>query len=134
MTVGIGRQARRPASEEAVAATRVVLALTAAVGGMAGGIGIVGQQPMAWVAAPVIGLLVAGLMRSTRIAAAFGAVIWAALLPGAHAEGMLGPLLMTLACIAIAVGPERLAGWAARDFRGRRAPERPVEAGWIEEV
>jgi len=134
MTVGTGRQARRPASEEAVAATRVVLALTAAVGGMAGGIGIVGAQPMAWVALPVIGLLVAGLMRATRIAAVFGAVIWAALLPGAHAEGMLGPLLMTLACIAIAVGPERMVSWAARDFRGRRTPERPVEAGWIEEV
>jgi hypothetical protein len=134
MTVGIGRQARRPASEEAAAATRVVLALTAAVGGMAGGIGIVSAQPMGWVALPVIGLLLGGLMRSTQIAAVFGALIWAALLPSAHAEGMLGPLLMTLACVAIAVGPERLTSWAARDFHGRPTTERPAEAGWIEEV
>ena len=134
MTVGLGRPANRPASEEAVAATRVVLALTAAVGGMAGAISFASAGPIAWIVLPVVGLLLSGLARSRQAAAACGAVVWVGLLPHAHLEAMLGPLAMAAACVAIAVGPDRLAAMVARDFRGERADGPPAPTGWIEEV
>lgn len=134
MTVGMGRHAHLPASEEAVAATRVVLALTAAVGGMAGAISLAAGGPIGWIVVPVAALLLAGIGHSRQVAAACGAVVWAGLLPQAHAEAMLGPLLMVVACVAIAVGPERLAAIVARDFRGDRADESQASVGWIEEV
>jgi hypothetical protein len=127
------RQSRRQVSEETAAAARVVLALTIAVGGLAGTIGIVTGQPMALIAIPSGILLIAILVRAVVPAGWAGAAVWAGILPAAHAEAMVGPLVMIAVCLAIAVGPERLASLVARDFRGRRTTHDAPDTGWIEE-
>jgi hypothetical protein len=127
------RPSRRQVSEETVAAARVVLGLTIAVGGMAGTIGIVNGQPMGLIAIPSAILLVAILARAVVPAGWAGAVVWAGILPAAHAEAVIGPLAMIAACLAIAIGPERLASLVARDVRGSRPPDDAPGAGWIEE-
>jgi len=113
--------------------TRLVLGLTAAVGGMAGGIGLLAGQPMGWLTIPAA-VVVAGLATGfAPLAAWAGLILWAGILPEAHAEAMLGPLLMILACVTIAVGPSRLLSLLRRDVRGP-APDRPGDGAWIEEA
>ena len=119
-------------SEERIAATRLVLGLSAAVGGMAGVIGVVGGQSTAWLLLPTIGLLAGLVARRVLVAAWAGVALWLLVLPHAHAEAMLGPLIMLVACLAIAMGPERLATMVARDWHGTR-PAESDPAGWIED-
>jgi hypothetical protein len=86
----------------------------------------------AWLFLPTIAL-VAGLLARAVPAAAWGGVgLWLLVLPHAHAEAMVGPLIMLVACLAIAFGPERLATMVTRDWHGTRSGE-SEPAGWIEE-
>ena len=124
---------RTATSEERVAATRLVLGLSAAVGGMAGVIGLVGGQSTAWLLLPTIGLLAGLVARAVPVAAWAGVGLWLLVLPHAHAEAMLGPLIMLVACLAIAVGPERLAAMIVRDWEGSRPGSDEPSSGWIEE-
>jgi hypothetical protein len=127
-------------SEEAAAATTIVLGLSAAVGGMAGGIGLVSGSGLGWLVAPTAVLL--AMLATGRIinAAWSGVVLWAGLLPHARADAMLGPLLMIVACLAIALGPDRLLAIVLRDLDVRAAkPDRAPRAGrdavgWIEDA
>ena len=127
----VGRE-RTDTSEERTAATRLVLGLSGAVGGIAGVIGVVGGQSTAWLLVPTVALLGGLVARSTPVAAWAGVGLWLLVLPHAHAEGMLGPLIMLVGCLALAVGPERLAAMVARDWHGTR-PAEPEPSGWIED-
>ena len=109
-----------------------MLGLSAAVGGMAGVIGVVGGQSTAWLLVPTIALLAGLVARAVPVAAWAGVALWLLVLPHAHAEAMLGPLIMLVACLAIAIGPERLATMVARDWHGTR-PAESDPAGWIED-
>jgi hypothetical protein len=133
MVVQMRHRRHHAASEEAVAATRLVLGLSAGVGGMAGGIGLVAGQPMAWLAVPTAVLVGALARGATPVAGWAGAILWAGILPEAHAEAMLGPLAMAVGCVAIAIGPSRLLALLRRDVRGRTA-DRSRDGAWIEEA
>ena len=53
-------------------------------------------------------------------------------MPSAHGEGLLAPLVMVLAWLAVAIGPERLGTWVVAEWNGRDLA--PVEPdGWIED-
>jgi hypothetical protein len=133
MVHSLSQRSRRAASEEAIAVTRLVLGLSAAVGGMAGGIGLLAGQPMGWLIVPAA-ILTTGLITGfARVAAWAGVVLWAGILPEAHAEAMLGPMLMALACVTIAIGPSRLLSFLRQDVHGR-AVEAPADGAWIEEA
>lgn len=128
-------------SEEGAAATTIALGLSAAVGGMAGGIGLINGSELGWLVLPTIGLL-AGLGIGRRVLAAWaGLALWVGILPHASADAMLGPILMIVVCLAIAIGPDRLLAIVRRDLTdrappsdGRSAPEPAVPAGWIEDA
>lgn len=118
-----GTARRGPASEEATALTRVVMGLTVAVGGLAGIIGLVSWEPMALLGLPAFALL-ALLVAGRPVAAAWAAAgFWAAMLPVARGEGMIGPLVMIVVCAAIAVGPDRFSQLVERDVLGEREPD-----------
>jgi hypothetical protein len=140
MAVPQSRAALATRSEEAAAATTIVLGLSAAVGGMAGGIGLVSGSALGWLVVPTA-VLLASLLTGRVIGAAWsGVVLWAGLLPYAHADAMFGPLLMIVACLAIALGPDRLLAIVLRDLDVRAAkPDRERRArrdagGWIEDA
>jgi hypothetical protein len=127
------RSTRSASSEEGIAATRLILGLSIAVGGMAGGIGLVSGQGMGWLTIPSVAIVAALFLRATPHAGWAATVVWAGLLPEAHAEAMLGPLFMIVACVAIALGPARLLALLRRDVEGRPA-DRPPDGAWIEEA
>lgn len=132
--VGHLRHRRHQAgSEEGAAATRLVLGLSAAVGGMAGVMGLVASEPMGWLMIPTAVLVGALAMGASQIAGWSAALMWAGILPEAHAEAMIGPLAMVVGCIAIAIGPSRLLALLQRDVRGT-AGERSRDGAWIEEA
>ncbi|MGH2446804.1 MAG: hypothetical protein ACRDGD_12325 [Candidatus Limnocylindria bacterium] len=139
MTVATRRGSRSQASEEAVAAARVVLGLTIGVGFMAAAMGAATGDPISLVVVPTL-VLVASLAfvsrsdRAVMVAGMAGVAVWLVLLPQAHAEAMLAPLAMIVLCLAIALGPDRLLGWIGRDVRGRASVEAPPDDGWIEET
>ena len=114
-----------------MAAARVVLGLTIAVGGMAAAIGATGAQPLVAVAIPTLVALAGVLRHSATLAGWAGMGVWLLLLPHARGEGLIAPLAMAVLCAAIAVGPERFADWIGRDLSGIR--DRRREDGWIEE-
>ena len=134
MTVATRRRSQRPASEEAVAAARLVLALSFGVGGMAAAIGASTGQPIVVVALPTIVLVIALVRRAVTVAGWAGAATWLCLLPPAHGEAMLAPLAMIVLCVAIAIGPDRLVSLVVDDVVGHHGDvqPRPVQ-GWIEE-
>jgi len=127
----VQRAHSRP-SEEVEAAERAVLGLTAVVGLQAGLISAVVGEPLALIGVPAIALVVLLAGGSMPRAAYAGAVVWAMLLPHAMEEALIVPVAMAVACLAIAIGPDRLMAWVRDDFsgptdRGDAAP------GWIEE-
>lgn len=134
MTVATRRRSRTPASEEAIAAARLVLGLTFGVGAMAAAIGASTGEPLVVVAVPTSVLAIAILRRAVKVSGWAGMAVWLVLLPAAHGEAMLAPLAMIVLCAAVAVGPERLVSWVVRDVAGHRVPSqhRPAQ-GWIEE-
>jgi hypothetical protein len=142
--VAIARHGSSPteASEEASAGARAVLSMTAAVGGMVTGIEAAAGQPLPFVALPTLALVlcIAWLVaterwrdRAVTLAGSAGVGVWLALLPGAHAEAMLAPLAMIVLCLAMALRPDRLVAWIAREMSGRPARESLAE-GSIEEL
>ena len=119
-------------SEDAEAVVRALFGLSAGVGGFAAaGAASTGQLPL--IAVPTLALLGCLLMGAPIVAAASAAAsIWLTLLPTVSGEGLLVPVTMMVLCLAIAVGPDRLLAWAARDAAPGSGP--PVtEEGWIEE-
>ena len=114
-----------------MAAARVVIGLTIAVGGMASAMGAATGEPLVAVAIPTLAAMGGALRHSPSLAGWAGAAVWLTLLPHARGEGLIAPLAMTVLCAAIAVGPDRFAGWIGRDFSGGR--DRRREDGWIEE-
>jgi hypothetical protein len=115
--------------EDARAATRALFGLSLGVGGMAAAAGALIGDPLAIVALPALAL--AGSLARGAVAPAgyAAAVVWLAFLPRVSAEAVLVPLTMTLACLAMAIGPERLQRWARR----HEAAVADVNEGWIEE-
>jgi hypothetical protein len=92
----------------------------------------VGAQPTVWLLIPAGATAAALLLRARAAAAWSGAVLWVLVLFHAHAEAMLGPMIMLVACVAIAVGPERFGSIVARDWYGQ-PPRRPDPTAWIED-
>jgi len=134
MTVATRRRSRMPASEEAIAAARLVLGLTIGVGGMAAAIGASTGELLVVVAIPTIVLVIAILRRAVTVSGWSGVAIWLVLLPSAQGEAMLAPLAMIVLCVAIAIGPGRLVSWVVEDVGGHHGSSPPRRAqGWIEE-
>jgi hypothetical protein len=133
MTLATRRRSGRQASEEAVAAARVVLGLTIGVGGMAAIMGAGSDQLLVVIVIPTI-VLAAAVMRGVLPLAGWaGAAVWAVLLPSAHGEAILAPLAMVVLCLAIAIGPDRLTSWVGHDFAGLHDGDGRAPHGWIEE-
>lgn len=82
-----------------------------------------------FVAVPTFVLIAAALGHAVPIAGWSAAAIWVFVLPQAHGEAFVVPIVMIVLCLAIAIGPERL----GRLFEDRREPPN-VDAGWIEEA
>ena len=121
-------------SEEWQAARGVLVAITAGTGGMLTAFDLAnGAVPLAIV--PTIALVVgARLSWHDRTVGWAGAAIWMTILPRAHGEGLLAPLAMVVAWVAVAVGPDRLGDWLRAEWTGReRAAERAEQRGWIED-
>jgi hypothetical protein len=119
--------------EDAEAIVRALLGLTIGVGGFAtAGDVSTGQLPL--IVVPTLAVLVCLLVgASIALAASAAAGTWLILLPTVSGEGLLVPLTMMVVCIAIAVGPDRLFAWVARD--ATPTPVAPLsDVGWIEEV
>jgi hypothetical protein len=133
MTLATRPRSRTPVSEEAMAAARVVLALTVGVGGMAALMGWGNEDSIALIAVPVLVLVIAIVRGAVPVAGWAGVAVWAALLPSAHGEALLAPIAMMVLCLAIAIGPDRLASWIGRNVAGRPDAEDRQPEGWIEE-
>jgi hypothetical protein len=133
MTLATRPRSRTPVSEEAVAAARVVLGLTVGVGGMAALMGWGNQQSIVVIALPLLVLVIAIVRGAVPVAGWAGVAVWATLLPSAHGEALLAPIAMMVLCLAIAIGPDRLASWIGRNVAGRHEAEESQPAGWIEE-
>lgn len=126
---------RTPYGEEAEAAVRAIFGLTAAVGAVAsamiaatGELPLIGLPTLVLLGCLVIGTPVGG-------AACAGAAVWLVLAPTTQGEGLLAPLAMVVACVAIALGPERLLSWLERDAAPEPGkPRRAAGEGWIEEI
>jgi len=123
--------ARLRRSEEADAVYGVVMAVTAASGGMIAVFAAV-EETLPFTAAPTIVLLAAMALRSTTASAWSGVVVWGMVLGMASGLAVLAPILMAGLCLGFAVGPNRLLDWIRDEWTGRDADE-PVEPGWIED-
>lgn len=123
--------ARRQRSEEADALFGAVMALTAACGGMLTAFEALDAK-LPVILLPTIGLMVGLARRAPTHAAWSGLAIWALVLPMAPGIAILAPALMAVACLALAIGPDRLLDWVHDEWIGRMGDE-PVEVGWIEE-
>lgn len=119
--------------EEVEAAERALLALTAAVGAMAAASSAVVGDPLALVGIPTLVLVALLARHQPRPAASAAVVVWLTLLTQAHGEALVVPLAMSLVCLAIVIGPERLLAWNRDDFGGRVDEGPPGAEGWIEE-
>jgi hypothetical protein len=133
MTLVTRRRSRSPASEEAAAAARVVLAMTLAVGGMAAAIGAAAGDPILAIALPTAALSLALIVHAVTLAGWAGLAVWLVLLPSTQGEAILAPLVMAVLCLAVAIGPDRLLAWIGRDAAGRPAGNPQPWDGWIEE-
>lgn len=132
MAVAGSRASEWPDSEGAIGVVRLVLALSAAVGGMLTLIGLASGGLGVLFALPTVLMVVAMARGAVRMAARIGAVLWIALLPAAPGEAIIAPMAMIGLCVAIAVGPGRLLDWIGRDAVGRSS-EADAVGGWIED-
>ncbi len=131
MAVSGSRASEWPDSEGAIGVVRLVLALSAAVGGMLTMIGLASGGLSVLFAVPTVAMLIAMSRGAVRMAARVGAALWIALLPAAAGEAIIAPMAMIGLCVAIAVGPGRMLDWIGRDVVGR--PGTTDAAGWIED-
>ena len=124
-------RARPRRSEESDAVYGVVMAVTAASGGMIAIFdAVAGALPL--IAAPTIVLLAALVQRSTVVSAWSGVAVWVLVLGKASGLAVLAPILMAGLCLAFAVGPDRLLDWVRDEWIGRE-DDSPTGVGWIEE-
>jgi hypothetical protein len=132
MTVDPTTASRRPArSEEAAAARSALLTVTVAVGSMLSLFDLgVSAPPVLFV--PTAVLVLALARRADGAAAWSAAAVWAAMLFRAEGVALMAPLMMIVACSALAVGPDRLLGWVGDEWNGRERARSP--SGWIEDV
>jgi Zn-dependent protease with chaperone function len=119
-------------SEEGAAITGVVLAVSAASGGMLALIQSVNGTP-AVAAVPTLLLLGALLLHAPSVAAWSALGVWVAILPLADGVAILAPMLMIGLCLALAVGPERLVDWVRDEWSGRESETDGAVAAWIED-
>jgi hypothetical protein len=119
-------------SEEWQAARGVLIAITAGTGAMLTLIGLVaGSLPL--IALPTAVLIGGTWGRwSDRVIGWAGMAIWVTIVPLAHAEGILAPLVMVLAWLAVAIGPDPLGDWLRAEWSGRDVAP-PQSHGWIED-
>ena len=129
--VAMGRNRTvRARSEEGSAALGVVLAVSVSCAAMTAIMQLyAGEVPV--VAAPGAVLAVTMLVRHEILALWAAAVVWVVIVPLAPGIGVLAPMLMAGLSASLAIGPDRVGDWAARDWNGRR-PE-AQSAGWIED-
>ncbi len=115
--------ARTARSEEADAVYGVVMAVTAASGAMIAMFDVVnGRLPMT--AAPTLILLAALAFRAVPLAAWAGVVTWAVIAPLGDGIAVFAPATMAVACLAFAIGPDRLLDWVHDEWIGRMGDER----------
>ncbi|MGH2401965.1 MAG: hypothetical protein ACRDE6_04580 [Candidatus Limnocylindria bacterium] len=118
--------------EDAEAAIRASLGLTVAVGGLLS-IMAVASDGFPWTAVPTLALLIFLLGRAPIEWAAWAAfAVWLILLPSTPFEALIAPFSMIAICLAVALGPDRLLGWLARDATALPPAAGPQE-GWIED-
>ena len=124
--------ARTHHSEEADAVYGVVMAVTAASGAMIAMFDLVnGRLPMT--AAPTVVLLAALARRSVPLAAWAGVVTWAVTAPLGDGIAILAPATMAVACMAFAVGPDRMLDWVRDEWIGRDDDDATAAVGWIDD-
>lgn len=124
--------ARTHRSEEADAVFGVVMAVTAASGAMIAMFDVVnGRLPLT--AAPTLVLLAALARRRVPVAAWAGVVTWAVIAPLGDGIAVLAPATMAVACLAFAVGPDRLLDWVRDEWVGRDDDDATPAVGWIED-
>jgi hypothetical protein len=123
--------ARRQRSDEADALYGVVMALSAASGGMIAGFEAL-DRTVPIMVLPTVGVLVGLARRSLPLTTWSAVLVWAIVLPMAPGVAILAPMLMGVVCLAFAIGPDRLIDWIHDEWIGRMGNE-SVEAGWIEE-
>jgi hypothetical protein len=118
--------------EDAVAAIRALFGLTGAVGGLLAVMGLaVGDVP--FIAVPTLALLGSLLTRAPIEWAGWAALaVWMLLLPSTPGEALIAPLAMIVTCLAIVLGPDRMAAWISRDATASPRSN-PTPDGWIEE-
>jgi hypothetical protein len=119
--------------EEVEAAERAILGLTAAVGVMAAATSAAVGDPLALVGIPTLALVALLARHHPRPAASMAVVVWLTFLTQAHGEALVVPMVMSVMCLAIAIGPARLLAWIRDDFGGRVDEGPPGDQGWIEE-
>jgi hypothetical protein len=127
-------------AEEWAAARGVLVAVTAATGGMLAAFAFVGGGPPLALGPALLVAIGGRIGLPDAIRGAAGASIWLLVAPHAHAEALVAPLSMAAAWAAVAVGPERLAAWIRAEWTGREAsPGSPPDGGspepiaWIED-
>ena len=124
---------RSSVPEEIDAAERSVLGLTAGVGAMGTLISLMVGDPLAVVGVPSLATFVL-VARGETIPGAWAAMVaWLVFATRAPNEAIVVPLAMAVACLAIAIGPERFGGWVRDDVEGSHGRDAEAEAGWIEE-
>jgi hypothetical protein len=118
--------------EDAVAAIRALFGLTGAVGGLLAVMGLaVGDVP--FIAVPTLALLGCLMTRAPLEWAGWAAFgVWVMLVPSTPGEALVAPLAMIVTCLAIVLGPDRMAAWITRDATASPRSN-PVQDGWIEE-
>ena len=131
-TSNLASSAARSRSEEADALYGVVMAVSAASGGMIATFAAV-QGELAIILPPTLGLVAALLRHAHLVAAWSGVLVWAVILLMAPGIAIVAPMLMVLLCLTFAIGPDRMLTWIRDEWTGRMGDE-PVEVGWIEDV
>jgi hypothetical protein len=119
--------------EDAEAAIRALLGLTIAVGGLLS-LMAVATDGFPVTAVPTLALLALLIGRAPIEWAAWAAFsVWLLLLPSTPLEALIAPLSMIAICLAVALGPDRLLGWLARDATASPPSSAGAQEGWIED-
>ena len=130
-TPGAVSRAVQPRGDEADALYGVVMAVSAASGGMIAAFAAV-QGELAIILLPTLALLAALVRHADVVAAWSGLLVWAVVLVMAPGLAILAPMVMVVLCLAFAIGPDRMLNWIRDEWTGRMGDE-PVEVGWIED-
>jgi hypothetical protein len=119
--------------DQAEAASRMVLGLTLAAGGMVALGGAIAGSAAVVIAVPAALLLIFLVGRETVAAGWCGVAIWTFLAPMAPYDGILAPMVMIAACAVIGLQPARVIAWFT-DAPRPTPPAADLEPAWIEEL